>query len=66
MGKIETIEREIERLDDTSFAAFRTWFVQYDSARWDRQIESDSLSGKLDALIDDAVAEHNEGKSKPL
>ena len=42
MSKIESIEREIERLDDKSFATFRASFVEYENARWDRQIEADA------------------------
>lgn len=66
MGKIETIENEIEKLDDHSFAALREWFIAYDNARWDRQIELDSNSGKLDSMIEDALVEHSRGKTKPL
>jgi len=66
MGKIESIEKEIERLDDGSFTALRTWFIEYDNARWDRQIESDATAGKLDSLIEEALAEHRDGKTKAL
>jgi len=45
MSKIESIERDIERLDDKSFAAFRAWFIEYENSRWDRQIEADAASG---------------------
>ena len=47
MSKIELIERDIEQLDDKSFAAFCEWFFAYENARWDRQIEEDSKHGKL-------------------
>jgi hypothetical protein len=66
VNDIESIEREIERLDDESFAALRAWFMEYESARWDRQIEADAASGKLDPLIERALAEHRTGKSRPL
>ena len=66
MGKIELIEREIERLDEDSFAALRAWFIEYDNARWDQQIESDATAGKLDSLIEEALAEHRDGKTKVL
>ncbi|SFF25400.1 hypothetical protein SAMN05428977_10881, partial [Nitrosomonas sp. Nm166] len=49
-----------------SFAAFRDWFIEYENSRWDRQIEADAVSGKLDSLIDEALAEHRAGKTKPL
>ena len=66
MNKIEAIEREIEGLDDESFAAFRDWFIEYENSQWDRQIEADAASEKLDPLIDEALAEHRAGKTKPL
>ena len=66
MSKIEMIEQDIERLDDKSFAAFRAWFIEYEHARWDRQIEADSDAGKLDSLIGEALAEHRAGKTTPL
>ena len=37
-----------------------------DQTRWDQQIEADSNKGKLDFLINAALAEHQAGKSKPL
>ena len=66
MGKIEMIERDVEQLDDQSFAAFREWFLAHQNLRWDRQIERDSKSGKLDGLVQDAIAAHHAGKSTPL
>ena len=35
ISQIESIEREIEALDDKGFAAFRAWFIEYEDARWD-------------------------------
>ena len=66
MDKVESIERDVEHLDDKSFAAFRAWFVEYDNARWDRQIEKDAAEGKLDPLIDEALAEHRPAKTTPI
>ena len=66
MSKIDAIEREIESLDDKSFAALRVWFMEYDNARWDRQIEADATAGKLDRLIEEALQEHRAGKTTPL
>jgi len=66
MSKIESIEHEIERLDDQSFAIFRTWFIEYENSRWDRQIEADAVTGRLDSLIAEALAEHRAGNTKSL
>jgi hypothetical protein len=66
MSKVESIEKDIQNLDEESFAAFRAWFVEYEHARWDRQIEVDAVGGKLDSLINESLAEHRAGKTKPL
>jgi hypothetical protein len=66
MSKIELIERDIEQLDDKSFAALREWFLGYENARWDRQIEEDSSNGKLDSLVQEALIAHQAGKSTGL
>lgn len=66
MSEVEQIEQQIEGLDDRAFARFREWFIEYDHARWDRQIEADSAAGKLDALAEKALAEHRAGKTRRL
>ena len=66
MSKIESIERDVEQLDDQAFAAFREWFLAYENTRWDRQIEADAPSGKLDSLVQEALTAHRAGKSTPL
>lgn len=66
MANVQLIEDQIQHLDNQSFAAFRNWFIEYEHTRWDRQIAADSEAGKLDFLIDEALAEHRAGKTKPL
>ena len=66
MAAVKLIERQIEELNDDSFAELRAWFVEYEEARWDRQIEADSAAGKLDSLIEEALAEDRAGKTTPL
>ena len=66
MSNIEPIERDIERLDDQSFAALREWFLAYENSRWDRPIEKDSKGGKLDSLLQEAATAHRAGKSTAL
>ena len=66
MADVESIERQIERLDDDAFGRLRDWLIEYDHRRWDRQIETDSGAGKLDSLVQEALAEHRAGKTRPL
>jgi hypothetical protein len=66
MASIQLIEDQIQHLDNQSFAALRNWFIEYEHARWDRQIATDSEAGKFDFMIDEALAEHRAGKTRPL
>jgi hypothetical protein len=66
MANVQLIEDQIQHLDNQSFAALRNWFIEYEHTRWDRQIATDSEAGKLDFLIDEALAEHRAGKTNPL
>ena len=66
MGKIETLEKEIESLTPEEMVEFRTWFMEYDSEVWDRKIEDDIAVGKLDDLADEALISHKQGKSNEL
>jgi hypothetical protein len=45
MGDIENIERQIEALSAEELAQFRAWFVEFDWAAWDRQLEADIQAG---------------------
>ncbi len=66
MIQVETLEQHIAELDDDSFSKLREWFLEFDQTRWDKKIEADSNSGKLDFLINAAIAEHQAGKTKDL
>ncbi len=60
------LEDRILKLDYDSFSRLRDWLVELDNVRWDKQLEEDSNSGKLDFLINAALAEHKEGKTRDL
>ena len=57
MTQIELLEQHIAKLDDDSFSKLRDWFIEFDQTRWDKQLEADSNTGKLDSLINAALAE---------
>jgi len=63
---VEDIETAISQLPQSQLKQFREWYEKFDSDAWDRQIEEDISSGKLDALANAALAEHKAGKSKRL
>jgi hypothetical protein len=66
MGKIEKIEQEVQALSPDELAQFRAWFLEYDWAAWDRQIERDAQAGRLDDLAAKALRDHSVGKTTPL
>ena len=63
---ITEIEQAITHLSDQELAEFREWFDEYFAQLWDKQIEEDAKSGRLDKLIADATADYDAGLSTPL
>lgn len=66
MTKVQAIEEQIKDLSPREFAELREWVFEHDWAEWDRQIERDSTSGKLEKLFAKARADHATGKSRKL
>ena len=66
MKTVETIERAIEQLSPEELAKFRRWFLEFDAAAWDTQIEADAAAGKFDALAEEALAEYRSGKAREI
>lgn len=66
MSELEELERRISNLAPEDLAKFRAWFAEFDHALWDRQIESDAKSGKLDRLVNEARADYKAGKATKI
>jgi len=66
MGKVENIEQQIQALSPEELAQFRAWFLEFDWAAWDRQIERDVRAGNLDGLAEKALRDHAAGKTALL
>ena len=66
MSEIEQLEQRIESLSPQDLAKFRAWFVEFDARVWDAQIEADAQTGKLDGLINEALADYKAGKAREL
>jgi hypothetical protein len=62
MSSVNEIEEAVLRLSVAELAAFRAWFAEFDAEAWDRQIEDDVASGRLDALADEALADLRAGR----
>ena len=51
MSRVEQLEEEISKLSPEEFSELRVWVLERDWEEWDRQIECDSASGKLEAIF---------------
>jgi len=61
---VEDIENAIIQLPQDQPVRFRAWYEKFDSDAWDDQIQQDAGIGRLDALAEVAIADHQAGKSK--
>jgi hypothetical protein len=66
MGKVEQIAEAIKALSEGELHQLRAWFADFDAANWDRQLDSDVASGRLEKLAERALAEHAAGRTTPL
>jgi hypothetical protein len=66
MGRVEKIEQDVQALSPNELAQFRAWFLEYDWAMWDRQLERDVQNGRLDDLAAEALRDHKAGKTTRL
>jgi len=66
MTKLQMIEEEITKLSSEELAELRDWLLERDADAWDREIEQDAGSGKLDKLFKKSLADHRDGKSREI
>jgi hypothetical protein len=66
MTKLEELERAVTSLTEEEYREFRHWFLERDWEQWDRQIEADSRTGKLDFLVREALEAKKQGKLEEL
>jgi hypothetical protein len=66
MTKLEQIEKSVAELSAEELKAFAAWFEALRADMWDRQIEANAKSGRLDKLAEQALADHRAGRTRPL
>ena len=59
MGNVKSIEKAVESLSPSELAEF-------DAAAWDKRIERDASSGRLDSLAAEALADYRSGAAREL
>ena len=63
---IKEIESAIAQLPPSELAALAKWFEEFHAQAWDEQLERDLKAGRLDALIEEAEQEFEQGRCEPL
>lgn len=66
MAKIDQLKIEIEQLPEEQFSELVRWLSEKDWARWDREIEADSRTDKLDFLVREAEDAKSKGSVSDL
>lgn len=64
--RVEELEDNVKKLSPDELKAFRDWFAHFEAEIWDRQIEDDAKNGKLSSLAENAVCDHESGRSTGL
>ena len=59
MKKLNEIKTAVKDLPKEDLKKFRKWFADFNAEVWDKKIEEDSKSGKLDHLVNEAISEYN-------
>ena len=62
MSTVEEIERAIEQLPPADLTALAAWLLKRDNDEWDRRMDEDSATGRLDFLFKEAAVESKAGE----
>ncbi|PRY20400.1 hypothetical protein CLV58_1587 [Spirosoma oryzae] len=62
----EQIQQAISLLPDEEYNKLTDWLTDHDFQRWDKQIDNELESGRLDNLTDELHQEYSDGKTQPL
>ncbi len=66
MQTVQEIEEAVTHLPRPELDKFRAWFEKFAADLWDKQLEKDVQSGKLDFLADQALKDLEEGRCTEL
>ena len=65
MSSVAEIEQAIAKLSSLEFVELERWLDQERNRQWDRQIEADSASGAMDALLREVEEDIAKGRTRP-
>jgi hypothetical protein len=61
MSSVKEIESAISKLPRNDLTELESWFAEFTADAWDRQIEDDARSGRLDVFYQ-RLQKENEGE----
>ena len=66
MSILVEIEAAIERLPQNDFRQLHEWIAERDQGLWDKQLDADVASRRLDRFAQEAIADVQAGRFKDL
>jgi hypothetical protein len=63
---LREVEQIVTKLSEAELHEFEVWFANLRDQQWERQIEQDSLSGRLDSPVNAARRSHENGLSREI
>ena len=66
MSSARQLEEAITQLDKKEYTELRNWFVEYESEKWDNQIQADAENGSLDFLKEEAIQDYSDNQTRRL
>jgi hypothetical protein len=63
---IKEIESAIAQLPASELAELARWFEEFQAGLWDERLEQDIKAGRLDALLEQAEQDFEQGRCEPL
>lgn len=66
MSKVQKIETDLLQLSPEELARFRQWSAEFDTTAWDKTLEQDVRTDRLDRLADKALRSHAAGSATRL
>lgn len=66
MSTVEEIESAVSQLAPMDYAKFRQWLSDYHNRMWDKEMERDAQTGRLDDLAKEALDDLKSGRCTKL
>ena len=66
MPDVKALEDAVKALPAEDLKEFRRWFAEFEFTVWDEQIKTDSASGKMDRLLEEAEEDYRLDEHREL